>query len=104
MRFGDGFDADLFDAVEFGDFDYINILFGEDIDINIQDLSGRTLLMLASMYGFVDIAEFLLEHDADPNLKDKKGETAMMKALKNSHRNIVELLKNYSVGEENGLG
>lgn len=95
----DGFDADLFDAAEFGDIDWVQRFIGGEgvdgklIDIDAQDGRGETILMIASTYGWVEIVRFLLENGADPSLRDSQGQTALMKAQTQEWMEIVDLLK-----------
>ena len=42
-------------------------------DINFQDASGYTALMLACLSDSVDTTQLLLEYDADVTITDKKG-------------------------------
>jgi hypothetical protein len=94
-----GFDADLFDAAEFGDIAWVQRsvgsvgLDGKPIDINAQDERGVTILMIASRQGWIEIVRFLLVNGASPSLKDNQGQTALMKAQANGWTEIVDLLK-----------
>lgn len=93
-----GFDADLFDAVEFGDIDWVQQSIGavgvdgKPINTNAQDMSGATILMIASSYNHIEIVRFLLNKDADPNIKDNQGQTALAKARVRGHTEIMRLL------------
>jgi ankyrin repeat protein len=95
----DSFDADLFDAVEFGDFEWIQESInsvntdGKLVNINVQDTNGKTLLMLASGYNHIEIVRFLLEKGADTTIRDNHGQTAFMEAIANGHSQVIELLK-----------
>jgi ankyrin repeat protein len=96
-----GFDADLFDAVEFGDLDWIKQSLGstgvdgQPIDIDAQNSRGETILMLASSYGYIEIVHFLLSHNSDPNRRDSQDETALVKAHIRNHVDVVKLLMEY---------
>jgi uncharacterized protein len=95
-----GFDADLFDAAEFGDLGWIQSLIGRTgvdgtpINIDAQDVTGRTILMLAAQYGYMEVVQFLLDQGADANLTDHQGETALMKAYRAGHLQVAEMLTN----------
>ena len=90
----DGLDADLFDAVEFGDREYAEILLdAPDVNVYAQDLAGTTILMLASDYGHTELVQLILSCGADPNLQDKQGRTALRRASESGHFGVVELLK-----------
>jgi ankyrin repeat protein len=94
-----GFDADLFDAVEFGDIDYFNILttpsgIGDDpVDINAQDNSGVAILMIAARYGHTELLRLILEHGANPQLKDNVGKTALDWAANSEQKEAIEILR-----------
>jgi ankyrin repeat protein len=88
----DGFDADLFDAVEFGDRGYAEILLNApDVNVNARDLAGTTILMLASYYGHSELVQLILSRGADP--RDNQGRTALLHAGETGHIGVVELLK-----------
>ncbi len=90
----DGLDADLFDAVEFGDRDLADVLLNSaDVNVDAQDLSGNTILMLASYYGHLELVQLILSRGAAPNLQDKQGRTALQRARDLGHLEVVELLK-----------
>ena len=93
-----GFDADLFDAVEFGDVEWAQQSIGgvgvdgKPININAQDSNGETILMLASRYGHIEIVHFLLARGADPTIRDNQDQTALMKAKARGHNKVIESL------------
>jgi hypothetical protein len=45
------------------------------IDINAKNLGGRTVLHVATLWGWTEIADLAIEHGADTTLKDKGGKT-----------------------------
>lgn len=54
----------------------------EDIDVNCQNGSGNTALMLVAWYGHGAIFKMLLERgDIDVNCKDGDGDTALSRAI-----------------------
>jgi RNA polymerase primary sigma factor len=73
-------------------------------NLNIQDQSGRTLLMLAASKGFYDICKMLIDSGADPYIKDNEGNNASEIAIKNGYtaistyieRNISTISSTYS--------
>lgn len=93
-----GFDADLFDAVEFGDLEWVKRsinrmeISGKPININAQDRNGETILIMASKYSHVEIVHFLLTQGADPTIKDNQGQTALMTAKTQGKKDVIELL------------
>jgi ankyrin repeat protein len=73
--------------------DYLNeILLNKQIDINIKDLYGYTLLTLAIKKNKIQIVELLLLHNADPNLLDNNGYTPLLFAIKENNIEIIKLL------------
>ncbi|KAJ3478545.1 hypothetical protein NLG97_g8552 [Lecanicillium saksenae] len=64
------------------------------VDVNIQDMYGRTALLYASMRGRDGIVEKLLDHQpsADVSLKDFWGATPLSMAVRNGHARIVQML------------
>ncbi len=95
----DGLDGDLFDAVEFGDREYAEILLDDpDVNVNAQDLAGTTILMLASYYGHLQLVQLILSRGADPSLQDKQGRTALQRAGESGHAGIAELLRQAGAG------
>ena len=87
------FDADIFDAVEFGNLADVQTYWTDSININYQDLSGIDLLMLACKYGHLDIVKYLLQFNPDLENKNNKGQTAIDIAIKNNFMEIVAQLK-----------
>ena len=93
----DGFDADLFDAVEFRDRETVEMLLdAPDANINAQDLAGTTILMLACYYGHLELVQLILSRGADLKLQDNQGRTALLRASESGHVGVVELLKRAS--------
>jgi len=68
----------------------------KDIDFNIQNKLGNTVLMIAIKYGHFEVVEKLLEHKdrirLDLYIKNKAGQIAVMIAVKEGKKEISELL------------
>lgn len=65
-----------------------------DIDINKQDYSGKSALMIASARGSKHVVKVLLGTEGcDPNLVSRDGDTAHSLALSSGHMEIADLLK-----------
>lgn len=75
-----------------GNLDYVQKALKQDVNINKQDPSGRTPLMLASYNGHAEVVRFLLENKADPNTADNQGRTPLIFAASGSFPETVETL------------
>lgn len=64
----------------------------EDIDYNIADDEGQTLLMAAIAARNADLIRFLIDQDVDVNSVDEEGNTALFKAVIIGNLEYVELL------------
>lgn len=74
---------------------YLKLLLETNIDLNIKNKYGSTVLMTASIYGYTDSVRLLLEAGANPNIKNKEGKTALIlvsEKLENININCMELL------------
>ena len=89
------FDADIFDAVEFGDLQTVQSYWTEEINIDWQDGKGMSLLMYASYYGHSDIVRFLLTKAPNLALVNHKGKTSLDIAKENQQDEIVNILSHY---------
>ena len=83
----------LIKASAYGDFDAVEELISNRINVNYQDKMGITALMSASVSGHLDIVEALIKAKANVNLKNKvMGRTALMSASIEDHLDIVTAL------------
>lgn len=89
----DGYDGDFFDAVEFGSLDVTQMYFGDDVDIDYVDSTGKTVLMIAASYGHLNIVRWLLEKGARKDIVGPNGERAVDIALAQGHNEVVRLLQ-----------
>lgn len=64
-----------------------------DLDVNAQDINGKTTLHDAARFGYYSTIETLLEFGGNPSIKDKDGRTPLRVARENSWQNIFDLLK-----------
>lgn len=62
----------------------------EEVNINHEDVTGRTALMFASDREDLAIATMLLKHTADPNKQTKSGKTALMFA---AHKGNIPMMR-----------
>jgi ankyrin repeat protein len=80
----------LIKAAEKGRLDIIKLLIEYEVDINVKDENGDSILMIASLYNHLEIAELLIKMGANVNIKD--GDAALMKATRNNRLYLVNLL------------
>ncbi len=78
-------------------------LLNKGVNINFQDIDGKTALFNASEKGHKVIVELLLNNGAKLNIIDNGGDTALMKA---TNKEIVKLLLNKGADPniKNGIG
>lgn len=69
-------------------------------DLQYQDESGNSPLMLASLFGNVKAVHLLLHHKADANSKNYRKQTALMLASEKGYDTIVEMLLNHGAQVE----
>lgn len=60
----------------------LKLLVAYNTDLDLQNNSGITALMIAASKSDSSSIEILLAHGANPNIQDKKGETALFQAIK----------------------
>ncbi|MEA3352545.1 MAG: ankyrin repeat domain-containing protein [Campylobacterota bacterium] len=64
----------IFDAISFGERDIINeVISQKNINLNIQDINGKTVLHDQKVLNNDDLAKQLLIHGADPTICDEEG-------------------------------
>jgi len=83
----------LFEAVNRKDLEIIRFLIEENIDLNIQNTKGETVLEKLVYTGLehADIIKLLIKHNINPRLKNKKGQT------------VYEILNNLVLHKERNL-
>lgn len=72
--------------------DIANMLIEAQADINIQDNSGTTPLILAASLGQTEMAKKLIKAKAEINLQDQNGKTALISAAQEGYSDIVKAL------------
>jgi uncharacterized protein len=71
------------------------VILVQNIDsVNFRDNNGNSLLMLASLGGFIDVSKLLIEKGAKLNLQNPIGGTALVYAIAGGHIEIINLLLN----------
>lgn len=74
------------------DIEIVKLLLENGADVNARDISGITVLMHVSRYGYTEIAKMLIEKGADVNAKDNEGRTALIQASGKGHKETAKLL------------
>ena len=64
-------------------------------DVNLQDRSGDTNLILASKYGHTSIVDLLLRRHADLDTRGKESKTALYNAVEKNHTEVARLLSGW---------
>ena len=70
----------------------------KSLDLNCQNLLGRTALILAATKGQNDMVDQLLNQGADPSIKDQEGGgTAILRAINEGHISTMETMLMHNV-------
>lgn len=73
----------------------MSLIAHKDLQVNLQDIDGKTAMMFAAQHGQYDTVKILLENGADPSLADKNGCTAMQQpALTRLNQPLIKALLN----------
>lgn len=86
------YNKDIFDSIRNSDFNTLNTLLVNGEDVNQQDKSKNTPLMLAAKYGHVHVVEQLLLFGADPLIKNNTGIRASRFASVYKHKEVYQML------------
>jgi ankyrin repeat protein len=86
------YDADIFDAVEFGDLEIVKLYWTDEINIDWQDSNGMNLVMTACLFGHIEIVKHLLKYGPDLTIKNMKEQTVLDIAQELNHQEIIALL------------
>jgi len=85
----------------------LELLLYNDADPNIQDLEGRTSLILACIYRLRQVVPILLRYGTSVNTRDNLGKTALMYSCEKQEDGIVKQLlayhSNINLQDNNGL-
>jgi ankyrin repeat protein len=84
----------------------IELIKGEDTNINLRGEYGNTALINASRKGNLEIVKILIESKANINLQNEYGNTALICASKNGCvKTVIELIKaGANINLQNGYG
>jgi len=75
-----------------GEYNIVNYLLENNVDINYQCSKGYTALMIATKNSDMRMVNILVANGANINLKDKQGMTALLIACLNGRFNLVQYL------------
>jgi ankyrin repeat protein len=70
----------------------VKILLNENVDVNIKDANGQTVLMYVSGNGYNEAVKMLLNENVDINIKDANGQTVLMFAIENRNIKTANIL------------
>ena len=84
----------LLHAAESGDTQTINNLINEGVNINVQDSTGRTAVMIATYNNDVDTAKALMDAGADVNIQDDMKNNPFLYAGAEGYLDILKLTIN----------
>ncbi|KAJ1171946.1 hypothetical protein NDU88_003803 [Pleurodeles waltl] len=86
-------DKDIFDYCRENNIEHVtHAIRSKDIDVNLKDEEGRTLLHWACDRGHHELVSVLLQHKADINRQDNEGQTALHYASSCEFLDIVDIL------------
>jgi len=97
------YDADIFDAVEFGDLESVKMYWSKETNIDWQDNNGINLIMLASRYNHKEIVKHLLTLNPNLYLKNNEEETVFQIAERLEDKEIFKILLQYCWKENEKL-
>lgn len=78
----------------------ILLKFDPTLDVNMQDVNGKTTLHDAARSGSASTVRILLTHGADPTVKDSYGRTPMYVARETNKTVILEILREARLAEK----
>jgi ankyrin repeat protein len=78
-----------------GQYEVLEVLlrFDETLDVNMQDVDGKTTLHDAARVGSELTTRLLLEYGGDPTIKDNFGRTPIYIARESNHAAVLEILR-----------
>ncbi|RZC67513.1 hypothetical protein C5167_011216 [Papaver somniferum] len=76
-----------------GDLEGITELLDSGVNINFQDIDGRTALHIAACQGVADVVELLISRGADIDPTDRWGSTPLADAIHYKNHNVIKLLE-----------
>jgi len=83
----DNFNKEIFDLIKYNKTDWLETYIKGGEDINIQDINGRSMLMVSIDYTKHRLSKLLIEYGIDMNIQDNYGYTAGMYAASSNRLN-----------------
>ena len=82
--------------------DAAELLLQHGADVDAQDGSGRTALIVAGQNGDTALCNLLLQHGAHRRFVEAAGKTALACALEAGHMDTAQILREYRKGSNDG--
>ncbi|KIE04651.1 Uncharacterized protein NF27_GZ00110 [Candidatus Jidaibacter acanthamoeba] len=95
---------ELITAVEFKNYNEVNLLINRGADVNFQDSKGRTALMCAALKERIDIAQILIENGADINAMNNYYQSALLIAAQKGNIAFIKMFIEEGVDLRNEIG
>ena len=83
----------VFTLARNGKTDILKRLIDRGVDIDVRNIDGETLLIIAAINGHFETVRLLVDSEADVSAADNDGKSAMHYAECNGHSDIVSYLK-----------
>ena len=74
----------------------VRYLISQEVDVNVKESYGDTMLHQAAFHGELEIVEFLYAKGADVNAKNDRGKTALDIANDYGHQDVIAFLNSVS--------
>lgn len=94
--------AALLSAAYDGNYDLVEKILNQGVDINVCNDIKETALFIAVDEGYSGVVELLLGRGADPNLRDENGDTALDLARYHGYKEIEYNLLSYNAMGKDG--
>jgi len=89
-------------ACLFGNFECVKALLRSGADVNLQDRSGNTPLIVAAKANFPEIIQLLIENGADPRVEDMYGKAPVERCKDLRVISMLQVCKNKKRKERKG--
>lgn len=86
------FAEQIFDGARTGDAALVTGAVDQGVPVNLTDVSGNTLVMLAAYYGHSELVAGLAERGADIDRQNDRGQTPIAGAVFKRYTAVIEVL------------